>query len=833
MSTFFKNKITLSRNPRAGAVLGAALVLILLLLVWRQTNIWYQSQLLADLRAEGKEEISLRGEALSAALNRRLALSDGLQAFVQTESFGKDLSSKFELFASGLYASIQGIDLIALAPNGVILYVYPQEGNQDFLGSNFINDPRPEVREDLQQAIDNREIILSGPQKLDNGSVGLITYQAIFQNESFWGLGILAIDLPPLLEIAGLDTPEGDFNYALRDNIGRTYWGSSEIFEQDPVIYTIRFPGGSWEFAGIPEAGWQTAIGNDFLLFQAAGLIIVGLTTSLTFLLINRQSRLTLAIRRRTSEIDQINRDLQEDILRREIVEKALKEQEEQYHSIFESTTDGLIINDLDGNLVDFNPAASRMHGYTVEEFRKLHPSQFIHPESMPVFEEYLTTVRSEHEFRGQAIDVCKDGSLINIQVFGTLFSIKGNPHALAVIRNITDEVHAFRSLEQRVEERTQELAALLEVAQSVGSTLELKPLLELVLTQLKRVIEFTGAGIAALDGEDFVFLDYLGPTPKEQVLHLRIPHKEARGYREVYNRREPVIYADIWRESIRLVDGQREVEDSLKINFGYARSWMGVPLIAKNRIIGVLRVDHQDPNRFSNEDARLLMAFSNQAAVAIENAHLYEQAQSLASFKERQKLARDLHDSVSQALYGIALGARTATTLLDRDAVNREELQEPLEYILSLSDSALIEMRALIFELRPESLETEGLVAALNKRVEALSSRYDLIVNTDFCEEPQISLKMKEEIYRVAQEAMNNTIKHANATEIRLTLKQDQEWLILEVQDNGKGFNADIEYPGHLGLHSMCERLEHQGGYCEIESAPGEGTLIRACLPS
>jgi PAS domain S-box-containing protein len=832
MIASLKDKITFLRNPRAGALLGAALMLILLLVVWEQATRWYQTQLLAELRAEGREEVSLRGEALSAALNRRFTLVDGLQAFAQTEAVGEDLSSNFELFATGLYASIQGIDLIALAPDGIIKYVYPLQGNQDLLGYNLLADPRLEVREDVQQAIDTHEIILSGPRELAHRGAGLVTYQAIFQNEKYWGLGSIAIDLPILLEMAGLETQAGDFEYALRDNAGRTFLGSTETFERDPVIYKIRFPEDYWEFAGVPQVGWRAAIRKDLLFFQIAGLIILGLTTSLTYLLINRQSRLSQAVQQRTREIDQINLNLHIDILRREIVEAALREQEEQYRSIFESTTDGLFINDLDGNLVDFNPAASRMHGYTVEEFRQLQPSQFIHQDSMPVFEDYLATVRSEREFRGQAVDICKDGSLINVEVFGTLFSFKGKLHALAVVRNITDELHAYRLLEKRVEERTGELSALLEVAQSVGSTLELKPLLALILNRLKEVIEFTGAGIATLDGEDFVFLDYQGPTSKEQVLRLRIPLSEARGYREVYNRREAVIYGDIWYETLGLVDNLDEGDDDLKLNFGYARSWMGVPLIAKDRIIGVLRVDHQDSDRFTEEDARLVMAFSNQAAVAIENARLYEQAQSLASLKERQKLARELHDSVSQALYGIALGARTAMTLLDRETENPQELRDPLEYVVSLSDAALVEMRALIFELRPESLETEGLVIALTKRAVALSSRYDVIVNTDFCEEPHIPLEKKEAIYRVAQEAMNNTIKHANATEIQLVLRQEAEWLVLDVRDNGRGFDPELEYSGHLGLRSMSERLEQQGGNFEIESTPGEGTIIRAHFP-
>jgi signal transduction histidine kinase len=219
-------------------------------------------------------------------------------------------------------------------------------------------------------------------------------------------------------------------------------------------------------------------------------------------------------------------------------------------------------------------------------------------------------------------------------------------------------------------------------------------------------------------------------------------------------------------------------------------------------------------------------LAIANQAAVAIENARLYAQAQELAAVEERQRLARELHDSVSQALYGISLGVHTARFQLDRDP---KELAESLDYVLELAEAALIEMRALIFELRPESLETEGLVTALSKQAAALHARQNIAVHTDLCAEPDLSLKVKQELYRVAQEAMHNTVKHAHASKIELRLHLTSEDVILEVCDNGKGFDTTASFPGHLGLHSMQERVRSHGGELQIESVPGQGTCIRA----
>ena len=158
-----------------------------------------------------------------------------------------------------------------------------------------------------------------------------------------------------------------------------------------------------------------------------------------------------------------------------------------------------------------------------------------------------------------------------------------------------------------------------------------------------------------------------------------------------------------------------------------------------------------------------------------------------VAALKERQRLARELHDLVSQALYGIALGTRTAQTQLERDPT---KVAEPLDYVLSLAEGGLSEMRALIFELRPESLENEGLVSALSKQSDALHARHKLEITTSFCSEPDISLDEKEMLYRIAQESLQNIAKHASATKVELSLQESDGQLILEIRDNGKGFN-------------------------------------------
>jgi signal transduction histidine kinase len=208
----------------------------------------------------------------------------------------------------------------------------------------------------------------------------------------------------------------------------------------------------------------------------------------------------------------------------------------------------------------------------------------------------------------------------------------------------------------------------------------------------------------------------------------------------------------------------------------------------------------------------------------------LYEQAQELAALQERQHLARELHDSVSQALYGISLGAHTAREALESS--DPEQAMASIEYVIALAEAGLAEMRALIFELRPESLETEGLVAALTKQVAVLRTRYKLMVDAALDDEPDISIEIKHALYRIAQEALHNIVKHARASTIALRLARQEKEIILQVRDNGRGFDPTGPFPGHFGVRSIQERVTKLGGTLKIESAPGQGTCLGIHVP-
>jgi signal transduction histidine kinase len=252
----------------------------------------------------------------------------------------------------------------------------------------------------------------------------------------------------------------------------------------------------------------------------------------------------------------------------------------------------------------------------------------------------------------------------------------------------------------------------------------------------------------------------------------------------------------------------------------------VSVPLIAQGRSVGVLNLGSRCPEPIPPEELSLLAAIGQQIGVAVENANLYEQAQQLAIVKERNRLARDLHDSVTQAMYGISLYAEAATRQLGLG--ESDTVAEHLAEIRTTAQESLREMRLLIFELRPPMLRREGLVAALQARLEAVEARVGVKTRLQVDGEGSLSPQVEDGLYRIAQEALNNALKHSQASSVTLRLCHGPPSVILEIVDDGAGFAARQAGKSGFGLRGMEERAMRLGGKLVIDSAPGRGTRVR-----
>ncbi len=260
------------------------------------------------------------------------------------------------------------------------------------------------------------------------------------------------------------------------------------------------------------------------------------------------------------------------------------------------------------------------------------------------------------------------------------------------------------------------------------------------------------------------------------------------------------------------------------------------VPLVIRDQVTGVFNGFYLKGHEPAEADLAFLTAIADQAAVAVDNSRMLQQMESKAALEERHRLARDLHDSVSQALFSLTLQTSALELLLRKDPPETELVASGLAEVRALTQGALAEMRALIFQLRPDALHEEGLVSAIRKHVAALEAKHGLRVKVEApAGELQLSEDAEAQLFRVVQEALNNIVKHAGARAVEIQLEvvgPGNRDLRIEISDDGRGFDTGARHPGHLGLVSMSERVAALGGSLRVESQPGVRTTVRASVP-
>jgi PAS domain S-box-containing protein len=508
-----------------------------------------------------------------------------------------------------------------------------------------------------------------------------------------------------------------------------------------------------------------------------------------------------------------------------------VREREAQYRSIVEATGDGVLITTLSQVVVAANPALRRLTGKSEQTLLTTHPRQYLHLDDLQPFDTFLIRASTSDDIIGQALCVREDGGLSRCEIRGRRFSYGGLPHVLLVVRDVTERERAFQELEQRVAERTRALSTVLEISKTVASMLELGPLLRVVLEQLRTLVDYTGATVLMRreDDDDVVILDHQGPLRREQVAAVRLTPEDVERC-PTLTRGSPVVVDDIQSESPSARAYRESMPPAVLTLFAYARSVIHLPMRARDRIIGVLRIDSDRPNQYSAHDAELAWALANQTAVAIENARLYDRAKEVAAYEERQRLARELHDSVTQTLCAVGMLGRSLPKIWDRDAT---EGRVALASLDEMTQSALAEMRTLLLELRPDTLVEAELPELLQQLTAGLRSRAAAPIELQIEGDLRLPAEVHVTLYRVAQEALANASRHAGATRLRVLLQCSAIGVMLRVADDGVGFDPGHVLPGHLGLIIMSERTKAIGASLEIDSAPGSGTVVTVRWPA
>jgi signal transduction histidine kinase len=262
-------------------------------------------------------------------------------------------------------------------------------------------------------------------------------------------------------------------------------------------------------------------------------------------------------------------------------------------------------------------------------------------------------------------------------------------------------------------------------------------------------------------------------------------------------------------------------------------RSFLGVPIIARDAVIGAFYLTEKEgADRFDDDDRQLIELLAAHAAIAITNARLYERSRELSILSERNRLALELHDVVSQKLFSLNLAAESAATLLEQSP---EQAGAQIDRVRDLARESLAELRSLILGLRPADLERDGLAGALRQEALMLQQIHGIAVRLDVDGVELAGAGPRDaEILRIAGEALHNAVRHSGAATVSVRLHEHEGAVTIEVADDGRGFDpGDPELRSHhLGLTSMEERARELGGRLELESRRGVGTVVRLEVP-
>jgi PAS domain S-box-containing protein len=392
---------------------------------------------------------------------------------------------------------------------------------------------------------------------------------------------------------------------------------------------------------------------------------------------------------------------------------------------------------------------------------------------------------------------------------------------ALVVNQDITKRKQDSRELQLAHDQ----LSTLLEISQSIASTLDLDRVLNLIIEQVGIVIPYEAAAILILEQNFLRFQVVRGPSIFHGLLKYQFSIREQTMIEPLIKTKEAFYFPDIRTED-NLV---QYIKDKFKIPYdqlSFLRTWLALPLIAKDDLVGVLFLAHSNTDFYSSQSRSLSQAYANQVAIAIQNAQLYQKAHDVAALEERNRLARELHDSVAQALYSISLF--TDATKLALQTNKLDVVTSHLDELVELSREAMSDMRLMIFELRPPIIEQEGLAVALQSRLDSVEARagFQAVFHSEG--EIELSPDQEGEMYRIAQEALNNVIKHAHAMQVKVQLIAEEDSIWMSIEDDGIGFDPNLtDQAGGQGIRNMRERAEKLGANCVIESAPDHGAKI------
>jgi two-component system nitrate/nitrite sensor histidine kinase NarX len=510
------------------------------------------------------------------------------------------------------------------------------------------------------------------------------------------------------------------------------------------------------------------------------------------------------------------------DITERRKAEATLRESEEKFRNITEQSPNMIFISQ-NGRIIFINQQATEIMGYSQEEFfsSDIAILSFIAADSIELAQSnFARLMRGEKIPTHEYTLLTKAKERVEAIIALRLINYKSDWAILGVVTDVTHLKRTELALQKAIDEQ----ALLVDSARRMTAALELESLLKVIIDQLRHFVKFNDAVVWLREGDGFVIRASHTSEGRKSLLGLH-PALDALPFvEEMIITMEPIIVDDASTSMELIQEIESAVGQSLEEYVPAGTSLMGFPLTIKDRVIGLIVLSYNQPGYYSHEMPDLVQAFANQAAIAIDNARLHAQVQQVAILEERDRLARELHDAVTQTLFSASVIAKAVPDIWEKDpAIGRTYLEQ----LPGLLQGALAEMRVLLLELRPSALQDQTMDQLLKMLVEAARTRSGAIVTLKVEGDHPLPEDVTMALHRIAQESLNNVAKHAEASEINVRLICDPEEVVLHIADDGCGFDPETIPSGHLGVGIMRERAQKIGATFQVDSKPGDGTIV------
>ncbi len=524
--------------------------------------------------------------------------------------------------------------------------------------------------------------------------------------------------------------------------------------------------------------------------------------------------------------------------------ERALQESERRYRQLVQALQEGIWAIDQDGHTTFVNPRMAEMLGYTEDEMIGADLFSFMEEESVKIAKRLLQRraigIKEQHDFEF----LCKDGTTFYASLETTpITSAEGHYiGAIAAVADITkrrkaeEELRAAKDAAERArheeEERRQEAERRRQIAESLADVMtvlnsnrSLEEVLDYIAMQTAELLGNQAVGIYRLEEDGKLAIRAARGLLVAYATGREIPVGQA-ALRRAMASREPVPIPDL---AHRLDRGGTAIRQAERTTL--AQTWadiyqalLAVPIIVGDELYGGVALYYSEPREFPEEEIELATVFGDQVALAIENARLRDQVGEAAAVAERERLARDLHDAVTQTLFSATLIAEALPRVWERSP---DRARDGLQELRSLTKGALAEMRTLLLELRPAALTEKPLGDLLGQLAEAMAGRSRVPIKLTVEGDSLLPEELQVAMYRIAQEALNNVAKHADASEASVSLLCEPGRVTLRIRDDGCGFDPADTLPEQLGIAIMQERADSIGARMEVTSQLARGTEV------